>query len=446
MMKNLFFLSFFLNSVTAYAQEADTLQNVWHFDITGGSVLQNSASGKTPTFRAPDYLTVRRPTEPAVANMWGLRNNQDVTDNPLGHGPMYIRPHVWYRPVPALTLYASLEIDHRGASWGPYNTENIALLPRFHGEYSDWKRLKNGDSVRLFGKMGYLENYRNFEGLVLYNIDVQGFFAGVQYGKVILSSHRVGDLIRGYGLGIDGMTSYQVEVRDLKGMGAWKTDLKAGLQKMIGYPATGGDEQLLHTSVAWHKDKLRVYSEFAYRNSSFPAGNRNALLIGFTDSLRFGKWKMNWRGEYRYYGGGFNYQFRNESATHFRDVNRGAGSNLIGTSVYPMSFYGRSFSQWAVFTEYDKPSVQGLSLFGSIAYPVGKNIDAFADFDLNYLLAHGEDPFVYPFYNSGVKMYAMRNTYLALSVTNKTMNLDKHYTTYYYVTKQLLQLELRRTL
>lgn len=440
-------LLFLLPAAGLYAQDADTARlRVLRLDLTGGSIYQQAAGGATPTFKAPAYLNIRRPTEPALANLWGLRNNNNITDSPPGHGPMYIRPHLWYTPVPTLELYASLEVDHRGASWGPYNTDNIAFIPRFHAAYSDWRKFNNGDSMRVFGKMGFYEDFRNYEGLTMYNLDVQGFSAGVQYGKVVITTHRLGDLIRGYGLGIDGMTDYQLGLLGLQVTGAWRADLKGGIQKIAGYPQNGGDQQLLAASVAFYRRQLRLYAEAGYRGSDFTPGNRWALLAGISDKVAAGKLKVMWRGEYRFYGGGFNYQFRNESATHFRDVNRPAGSNLIGDAVYPMSFFGRPFSQWAVFTEYDKAWVQAITWFGTVSYQAGKNIAVFSDLDLNYVLADGEASFLYPFYNAGLKLHVVRNTFLGLSLSNRTMNLDKHYTTYYLASRPVFQFELKRSL
>jgi hypothetical protein len=440
-------LIFLLSVTSLHAQKPDTLSSrIFSIDLTGGATYQQALGAGTPTFKAPGYLSLRRPTEPELANLWGLRNNEDITDSPPGHGPMYIRPHMWYTPVPSLELYASLEVDHRGASWGPYNTDNIAFIPRFHAAYSDWRKFNNGDSIRVFGKMGFYEDYRNYEGLTMYNLDVQGFSAGVQYGKVALATHRTGDLIRSYGLGIDGMTDYQLGLLGLKVSGAWQADVKVGVQKIAGYPEIGGDQHLLQTSVAFYRSQRRVYAEAGYRDSDFTPGNRSALLVGISDRLAVGKLKLVWRGEYRFYGGGFNYQFRNESATHFRDVNRAAGSNLLGDSVYPMSFFGRPFSQWAVFTEYDKAWVQGITWFGTVSYQVGRNVDVFSDLDLNHILAEGEDSFLYPFYNAGLKLDVVRNTFLSLSMSNRTMNLDKHYTTYYLSNSPLFQFELKRSL
>lgn len=437
-----------LSAVTFIAKaQPDTVSTKQiRFNVTAGFITHKSmgGNGENPEFTAPEYLQKRRPTEPAVAQMWGL-NNDRVTDSPLGHGPLYLRTHAWYSPIDALELYGSLAIDHRGMSWGPYNTDNIAYIPRFSAMYNSKKPLRAmPDSIRVFGKIGYFEDFRNYEGLVLYNLDLQGLSGGVQYRKLQLRATLFGDLIRGFGLGIDGMNDYQISLLGLNQRNYWKVDLKAGVQSMKGFPATGGDQNILTLSAAFYKNKKRIYSEIGYRKTDFSSGLNTALLLGFHNEMRSGKITADVRAEYRYYGGGFNYQFKNEEATHFRDVNNAAGSNFIGDMVYPLSFFGRPFSQWAVFTEYDKQWVQGATVFGSAGYEIKKNISVFTDIDFNLILAQGERAFVYPFYNTGLKLNMLTNTFLSLSLTNRTMNLDKHYTTYYLTNKPLFQLELKR--
>ncbi|MBS1507233.1 MAG: hypothetical protein JSS79_11360 [Bacteroidetes bacterium] len=436
----------FLVCIHANAQSDTTSRKQWKFDMTGGAFYQQSLTPGTPEFKAPQYLELRRPVEPELANRWGLRNNKNVTDNPLGHGPMYIRPHVWYHPKPSLELYASLAVDHRGASWGPYNTDNIAWVPRFHGKYDDWKELKNGDSIRVFGKMGYFEDYRLNEGLMLYNIDVQGLMMGIQLGNFTFSTSRMGDLIRAYGLGIDGLTDYQFSWTGIPILISNKLDVRMGLHKMIGFPSTGGDQRIPTVSAAIYNNRFRLYAEAGYRRTDFSPARNMAAVVGISDKNRTRRFSMEWRFEYRYYGGGFNYQFRNEEATHFRDTGRPAGSNFIGEAVYPLSFLGRPFSQWAVFTEYDKPWVQGLTFFGKPVFELSKNTSVFADIDVNVIIASGEDPFCYPFYNSGFRFNVDARSFLSVSLTNRTMNLDKHYTTYYLVTSPIFQFEVKRTL
>ncbi len=446
MCRNVAIAFWLLSFFGANAQTDSVSLRQWRFDITGGAYFQQSFSEGTPTFKAPEYLQVRRPVEPELANRWGLRNNNNVTDNPLGHGPMYIRPHAWYKPVPSLEIYASLAIDHRGASWGPYNTDNIAFIPRFHGEFEDWMKRRNGDSVRVFGKIGYFEDYRLNEGLTLYNLDVQGLLIGFQSGRFIFSTSRMGDLIRGYGLGIDGLTDYQFGWIGLPVTSSLHMDLRAGIQRMIGFPATGGDQQIPTVSIALYKNQMRLYAEGGYRSTSFSTGQNIAAVVGLSDKIQSGKFSSEWRAEYRYYGGGFNYQFRNEAATHYRDVNRAAGSNFIGDAVYPLSFFGRPLSQWALFTEYDKPWVQGITFTGNPSIEIAKNLRLFTELDVNLIMADGERAFCYPFYNAGVRLHAEKQSFMALSLTNRTMNLDKHYTTYYLLTAPIFQFEVKRTL
>ncbi len=435
-------------SFVVTAKEPDSTRK-YKFDISGSFFAQNFSRDENGqvTFQVPDYLRQRRPTEPAVANMWGLNSNDYVTDNPMGHGPMFFGAHAWYYPVKALELYGSLTIDHRGMSWGPYNTDNIAWLPRFYANYRDKFQVRDGrDSLIFFGQVGYFEDYRNYEGLTLYNVDLQGIEGGLQFKKVQLKASQHGDLIRGFGLGIDGVVDLQLGFIGLDVGRKWSADVKLGTQNMLGFPTTGDDQRIYSLSAGLYKENTRLYIESGYRHTAFSPILNMAFLGGIGNKLSHRRLKADIRLEYRYYGGGFNHQFRNEEATHFRNVNRPTGANLIGDMVYPLSFFGRPFSQWAVFTEYDKQWVQGITAYGSLSYNWYRSAFVFCDFDFNYISAEGEEGFIYPFYNSGIKAHLATGTFASISITNRTMNLDKHYTTYYLTSRPGYQFQLTRTL
>lgn len=426
--------------ITLYGQEQDSTQSKkFRFDVSGGFIAQGSI-GSEPDIILPDYLNNLRPSEPELADRWGL-NGTKVTDNPLGHGPSYFRFHSWYDVHPDLELYGSLAIDHRGFSWGPYNTYDIALLPRYYAKYdATFPLQKLNTDLRLYGRVGTQESYHNYEGLMMYNLDVQTVEGAVQLGKLRFSATQIADLQESVGLNIDGIKDYQLSLNELNVGKNWQSDIKLGVQSLLGLEY----DNIYSLSAALYHENTRFYAEAGYRPTDYELSLNVGLVVGLKGKTELGRLRLDYKTEYRYYGGGFNYNLRKDNITHYRDTNLPAGSNFIGEQVYPLSFFGRPFSQWAVFTEYDKQWVQGITLFSKLDYTLAKYFHLFGEMDFNWIAAKDEDTFLYPFYDAGVRFEAPKATYLSVSLTNRAMNLDKHYTTYYLVNAPIFQFAIKR--
>lgn len=427
------------------AATAEDTSQIVKIDITGGFYHQIGlvAGNKREQFSAPEYLAVRRADEPELAETWNL-NNDRVTDSPMGHGASYIRLHSWYSPTPEVELYGSLAVNHAGFSFGPYNTFAVALLPRYHVAYNQQFDVA-GDSLWLRGTLGTFENIQCGEGLMVYNLDVQGLQWETQWGNFFVGLRQIADLQMSVGLAIDGVAEYEAGFRRLHTGKGWQTDITAALRNLTDtrYP---NSVDVVAVTGALYRDSLRLYAEAGYRLSDDdldPVLNY-AVLLGARGAWSGGGFNIQYRAEYRHYGGGFNYALRDEASTHYRDTERPPGGNYIGNQVYPLEYLNRPFSTWAVFTEYHKRWVSGVSLAAQAVYPLGRALELLADADFNLIAAEGEQPFLYPFFKVGARVQAIDNTYIAATLTNKTMNLDKHYTTYYLLRYPVLQLELRR--
>lgn len=430
--------------IVVFAQPADTAQKPpkFRFDVSGGFYHQMSG-GEKPKVVLPDYLNKRRPQEPHLTDVWGLHEGE-LPDNPLGHGASYFTFHTWADITPSLQLYGSLTADHRGFSFAPYNTLALAFLARYHAAYNKTVPLfKGADSLKIHARIGTHENYRNNEGLTLYNMDIQALEGSLQWRKLFVSTERITDLQFGIGLNIDGVIDYKAGFKELRLSKRWQAEVGIGRQK---YESRPDDDGVKYFTAAIHSANTRWYVETGYRNSGLDvdAALNVAFLAGVRGKLSSKNTTLSYGVEYRYYGGGFNHSLRKETNTHYRDTARGPGLNYIGDNVYPLSFLNRPFSQWAVFTEYDKQWVGGFTINAQLKQVLYKNFYLLAEIDCNLIRAQGEAPFIYPFYKIGGMLEAAKGTCLAVSITNKTMNLDKHYTTYYLIDKPVLQFELRR--
>jgi hypothetical protein len=142
----------------------------------------------------------------------------------------------------------------------------------------------------------------------------------------------------------------------------------------------------------------------------------------------------------------FNYRLNSETRVHYRNTRQGSFGNYIGDQFYPLKLYNRPFSQWAAFTEYHKRFLNVLTWQCTLLYRLHEELFLITEFDLNTIWAEAEKTFTYPFFNFGFAGELSVNTYLIFSITNKTINLDKHYPTCYLLKYPVFQLEFRREL
>lgn len=398
----------------------------------------------------PPYLENRRKKEPLVISNWFL-NNGSISDHPLSHGASYIRLHGKINQWKGLRLHTSLTAEHRGASYGPFNPNMVAVFPTFNLDYQDSlsTQYDSGNAVLYRLNLGWFEDFKYYEGLTLYNMDLQGVYGYVQRKHIRLSALLIAELHLTYGLNIPDLLDLQLSLEKLPVNNHWKTDIKIGTTYYTKVGQTAVDKIQLSAGV-YRKEQTRIYGQVAYRFAPeyIPTPLNVAGLIGMENHWNHNKWNVLTRIEGRYYGGGFNYNLNSERKVHFRDPKRrlDESRSFIGTQVYPLRLLNRPFSQWAVFTEYHKQHIGGISMWGKMSYQWKQSWYGVAIWDVNAIMADGEALFIYPFYQAGVSYKPFDQLFVSLLLTNQNINLDKHYPTYYLLKRPEIRFSISRSL
>jgi len=192
---------------------------------------------------------------------------------------------------------------------------------------------------------------------------------------------------------------------------------------------------------------FRLYGQIGYRTHNTALDNRLnwAGVAGIRYKGQNGRWQWDVRTEYRSYGGGFNYKLNYERNVHYRDTEQTSHrGNLIGDQLYPIHLFFRPFSQWAVFTEYHKKWICGYTLYADIRYRLLEKLFLSGILDINQLQASGEHPFTYAFFIAGLTYQPIPGFEGTIGVTNRAMNLDKHFPTLYQTRYPMMQFEIRK--
>lgn len=429
---------------------------VWDigFAVTGGFIDQSSSPDSPFKVRMPAYMRNERNNSPMAAYYSTLKT-EELTDNPLIHGAMFAHMAMEARNA-GLRLFCKLIMEHRGASYGTYAMKDIAVLPTFFVSV-DTSFAIGGETFHAGIEGGNFDDHKLYEGLTIYNMDVQGYHLHLKWRNLKLRLDHIGDLANIVGLNIDDQADYAVSMEEVPLGGRLKLNASAGYFEYIGssdavhgLPMSGMN---VSAALRWN-DRVRLYAQVGIRNvddPSFGGIKRCADLVGlsYRDELKE-KLDLSLTGEYRYYGRYFNEGFSyNGTCFLFRGYEGYTGCsswNTIGAQLYPLHVFYRPFSQWAVYTDYEGRDVQSFIFRADASYKLPGNCTLICNLDFNYMDVSSEDPFLYPFYNLGFGWAPAPGTTIAISHTNRAMNLDKHYPTLYLTEKGAIMVTLQSAL
>lgn len=419
-------------------------QDNFDFDVSGAGYFQKSNANLSNSALLPNYIKRVRQTYNGTFNSSWNRS----TDNPLYHGAYYVSFNTRFRINNYIRTWASLTGESRGFSYGVTNTSNTQLFPQVKVEINK-KFALLGDSIEFFSGVGNQINPRLYEGLTIYNLFQHGNDLYLKWRGIKFRYFQIPDLMNGIGLAIgdsyDYMLSYEKNLN--KGM----LEIQSGFSR-YGYYGTPYRD-IYNLSFGYSKASLfKLYVQCSYRPNDLQVFKREEMLGGLVGI----SWKKNGTGRFhnqstvegRYYGSGFNEGFKRTNV-FYRNPNQGVYSNTVGPNLYPMLLFERPFSQWAVFTEYQQPgqykNIGAIAIQSNNTYFIHKGFMIKCDLDLNYLFVQNEPSFLYPFYHTGIGWQEGNNLIMA-GITNKTMNLDVHYPTFYYLGAPVFMVSLIRNL
>ena len=357
-----------------------------------------------------------------------------ITDNPLLHGAMFA-DFVIEASRSGVSFRTEILAEHRGASYGVYTRDNSIVIPKFHAAIDTVMSL--GGAEFCFGlSAGNFDDFRLGEGLTVYNMDVQGGRVYLGWNDIRVTYSQIADLMAGIGLGIGDLYDLSIRMNDLPVYGDLRADLEAGYYSYYIDKSVDGerpDNGMNLSAAVEYGPSLRFYTQFGFRNVSDQdeSGSlRMGHVAGCSYSYSGGRLKADIVAERRYYGRYFNLDYKSGDDYFFYRDNPGSTST-IGAHLYPVKYFLRPFSQWAVYTEYEGRDVQTLIFRCNGMFDLGSGLSVLADLDLNHLSVSNEDDFIYPFYNAGVRWAPVGGVSLDITHTNRGMNLDMHYPTLY---------------
>ena len=439
--------------------------NLLKVDVEGGFYYYSAA--KDNIVLMPDLLSQRRQSQKNIQYDWGLgqtTNHQNLlTDNPLRHGAGYTTLHLHDIISKNFDIIASLTGELRGTSYGVYNTGNTIIFPQFLFRYHDTFTVFKRKLVTT-ASIGNYNNIRTDEGLIYYNIDAQALYFKISYGGFTFEHMHIADLLESIGLNIDdGVTNsfYYNTPKGKKGE-IWKFGIGYDLNDQIVGPVYMLMRDFLNAYAALIPDSTsRIYLQFSnLQGGPVDEANTNAFVVGAKKEISKKNLRLFCRAELRYYGSYFKDNFW-DGDVYYRNfstpVYGGTYANSIGPNLYPLRNYERPFSQFAAFTE---PELNPFSVGGAALYLDGdvriyRKLFFNVNLDINYMTWFSPEArftdlpnsasYTYPFYKIGFVYQPVKSTRIFAGITNKGMNLDNTYQTFYLLKNPYFYFEFVKT-
>lgn len=440
MIKNIFLCCYFLTTIQSSLLSADTNTNP-----TIAFPVQFNISGiGTHLFQR----TVVANISPGYVLNKDLSNQEhynQINDNPLKHSAFFFDFGLKTK-LSGINLDLDIIGEHRGVSYGTFNTKEMIVFPKYNVSFDTSFSLFN-QKILIGTNFGNVDNAGLYEGLTIYNLDIQSIDVYLQWKMLRLSYHQIGDMAFNIGLNIDDQFDYILSLEDIKISDDWISTFRVGytyLNKIIYYKDPIKNNEGMSISANLRKDKFKLYTQFSIKDLNYSGVNNsgNAFLAGINYKYADSTFESSICSEYRFYGSYFNQDFINTTVS-YRNYNNYGNSfdNTIGKILYPLYFYERPFSQWAVYTEYQNISVSGFILQINSKYRFYKDFKVLCFVDLNYIKPGNYSGIICPFYNIGLSWEPQKIYSFQLTATNRGMNLDKHYPTLYLYSSPQIMLQ-----
>ena len=399
--------------------------------------------------------------------VWGGTNR----DNPLSHGATTFGLRIESELIKNYRIDVRLMAEHRGISYGVFNTKSMIVYPIFKFSFVDTLRFSNQKWI-ISGTAGQELDFKQGEGLYIYNLNCHAERLWLQFKpNLIFEVFHIGDLSNGIGLGLDEFfqqslifpriplskkadkfLKLQISLTEWVGSFGISSSFRDSIKKailpevMASINVGKNAKFYAHFALKATQKPYRIDSAVFYTPTNI---EKIAAVIGFNGHYKTTKWAIETTAEARFYGKAFNIE-RSDNVNFYRGKgNFGLlfGYNAtIGDNLYPLASYDRPFSQWGVFTEYQNKNVGALTLRLKGTRHLKNALYWYFDVDYNAIFGENEKPFHYFFGSTGLNYKFRSDIDCVIGLTNKGMNLDVSYPTFYFFSMPNFFIFLKKTL
>ncbi|NNF35766.1 MAG: hypothetical protein HKN68_16780 [Saprospiraceae bacterium] len=355
-----------------------------------------------------------------------------VTDNPFGHTCVYGAFHYMPSYHNKYFIYFSLYSEERSYSGGNNYYGNIKTFPRLTLIGTDTFNLL-GERFKFYGIYGDLWDIDIDDKLRFYNIDFNGIHLKLGRNKWWLEYTNISDLSQNIGLGLTELEKFTITYKSKK----WS--ISNSLE--TNYRCLEQDKVLStnHYMKYSFTSNRAFYFQLGLRVNDDVSMNKSFALCLGQEDIRPG---LTIKTNLRYYSSFYNVDYKNQETISYRGSE---DSPYVGKQLYPLKNYYRELNQWAFFTDRQLTDILNMEFYMNYMPMLHKKLRGEIEMDLNVNIENWEFR-VYPIYNVGISVLPIRDLKVKVSLTNKHMNLDNFYHTFYISKVPRIAFEIRKTM
>ncbi len=430
MKKTILSLTLFLFSQIVLAQ--DSTQWKINYDFEASALHLNHLFTSEEILIDPVIYRKRRSN-----NIFRPRR-EFVSDNPNFHTASYIGIKLGTSFRQKYQFQSNLFFEHRGASYGSNDRDNIVWFPQLQFSAKDtFLILKK--KIIMEAQAGNFVQAQINNGLKIYNLDYQGINFKISHRNFFFEYHQVGDLSNQIGLDLEEYIHLSLGFENKKFRFIFSQN-----RNLTGDPFSF--ESYWDSDVSFNyffNEKDEIYFQYGHRYSDkFSLAENGAFVLGAKYSIIHNEkiqWKIN--PSLRYYSANYNQGHYNPNFT-YRDPNKGLYANTAGRFLYPLRNYYYNFDQWAVHTEYQGEDIYSLGLKTEFDLKLWEKIHIKTNVET--LSIHRENEFYTNYFYVIDLYYTIRKDFqLGLIMSNKTYNLDASFQTFYMMKEPMLGVHLK---
>ncbi|MEZ5058887.1 MAG: hypothetical protein R2879_17780 [Saprospiraceae bacterium] len=297
-----------------------------------------------------------------------------------------------------------------------------------------------GEKVEVKGKLGDMIQYTLNHGLTASNNDFQGGSVMAKWKGFYFRYLILADAIANQGINLDEFWSYKLgwEGEVLNGKGILNTSvfrdrliLTAGKFNSAYHYGIATDLRIKGWKF-FFESSLRDLGGYFVPVNNNTWDTRLGLLVGVSKKWEWGKDEMfSLRFDVRNYGKNFNTNYIDNGRVTFRERNSSFFGNYVGERFYPLKNAYRPFQEWAVYTQFQNVNLFSSNLQLSTNKRVWKEFYLNGSLETMFLNSEVAKNFFYNFYTIGLSYNGFKGFKLEGYITNKVMNLDVGFQTFY---------------
>ena len=348
-------------------------------------------------------------------------SNSTISDNPIFHFAIYNGTVLKTTLNKKYSIETGLFMEERSFSHGNNTLSNLIFFPKIKlGLIDTFKILKHNIHTSISAGDFWNEDFQDI--IRFYNIDFQALEVNFGIKNWNFKTNVIGDLSRNIGFNLHEMYRFQLQHKFKKVTNSIALSINELFSSPSGYHPQERDFNLTFYSKYHINPKSNFEAQADFRINK---PDNVSKAIGVKYSYHSNKW-LKLHSTIRY----MDFEF-NKGYANFKPNYRN-GSKFVGEQLYPLKNYYRPMNQWAFLTSHQYRDIINFELNANIKYPIYKKITFFADIDYNFICEPQlKKTYHYPLYNTGLNINFTKNFILTFSATNKQMNLDNFYQTFY---------------